>query len=85
MDRWRPSYRCSSTPASANAGQLRAIVGVELRITHVEAKAKLSQNRPAADVEGVVADLRARGEHAAAEAVRAAGEIQAHDEGRSSS
>lgn len=82
--RERP-WEVSDAPERFVAGQLRAIVGVELRITHVEAKAKLSQNRPAADVEGVVADLRARGEHAAAEAVRAAGEIQAHDEGRSSS
>jgi transcriptional regulator len=38
-------------PARFIAGQLRAIVGVELVITRVEAKRKLSQNRPAADVE----------------------------------
>ena len=38
--------------------QLRAIVGVELVISRIEAKAKLSQNRPPADVEGVIAGLR---------------------------
>ena len=54
------------------AGQLRAIVGVEMRITRVEAKAKLSQNRPAADVDGVVAGLAARGEVEASAAVAAA-------------
>ena len=43
------------------AGQLRAIVGVELAITRIEAKAKLSQNRPQADIEGVIAGLRAEG------------------------
>ena len=48
-------------PASSPA-QLRAIVGVELVITRVEAKRKLSQNRPAADVDGVIAGLRARGD-----------------------
>ncbi|MFJ6156557.1 FMN-binding negative transcriptional regulator [Pseudarthrobacter sp. NPDC092184] len=48
------------------AGQLRAIVGVELVITRIEAKAKLSQNRPAADVDGVVAGLAARGQSEAA-------------------
>jgi len=53
-------------------GQLRAIVGVELQITRVEAKAKLSQNRPPADVEGVVAGLTARGDVASADAVRRA-------------
>jgi transcriptional regulator len=41
--------------------QLRAIVGVELRIEQVEAKAKLSQNRDDADVAGVIAGLRREG------------------------
>jgi transcriptional regulator len=53
-------------------GQLRAIVGIELVISRIEAKAKLSQNRPEADIEGVVAGLLARGDVAGAEAVRAA-------------
>jgi transcriptional regulator len=50
-------------------GQLRAIVGVELEITRVEAKAKLSQNRPEADVAGVVEGLQAAGEQQAAQDV----------------
>ncbi|MFF1818906.1 FMN-binding negative transcriptional regulator [Kribbella sp. NPDC058245] len=50
-------------------GQLRAIVGVELAITRVEAKVKLSQNRSAADVDGVIAGLRADGDERAAAAV----------------
>ncbi len=54
------------------AGQLRAIVGVEVRITRIEAKAKLSQNRPDADVGGVVAGLADRGELEASRAVAAA-------------
>jgi len=53
-------------------GQLRAIVGVELEITRIEAKAKLSQNRPAADVAGVIAGLRERGDGDMAEAVERA-------------
>jgi len=56
-------------------GQLRAIVGVELAITRIEAKAKLSQNRPPADVDGVIAGLRARGDKESADAVeRASGQ-----------
>jgi transcriptional regulator len=51
-------------------GQLRAIVGVELIISRIEAKAKLSQNRPEADVLGVIDGLAARGDVSAAEAVR---------------
>src|SRR3984957_879246 len=54
------------------AGQLRAIVGVELAITRIEAKAKLSQNRPQADIVGVVAGLRAQGEDQAASDVEQA-------------
>ena len=50
-------------------GQLRAIVGLELQITRIEAKAKLSQNRPVGDVAGVIAGLAARGDERSAEAV----------------
>jgi transcriptional regulator len=48
-------------PPKFVAGQLRAIVGVELRISRIEAKAKLSQNRPAADIDGVIAGTRDEG------------------------
>jgi transcriptional regulator len=65
-------WQVTDAPASFVAGQLRAIVGVELLITRVEAKAKLSQNRPAADIEGVVRGSRAGGEDAMADAVQAA-------------
>jgi transcriptional regulator len=53
-------------------GKLRAIVGVELVITRIEAKAKLSQNRSAADVDGVIDGLRERGDEASALAVEQA-------------
>jgi transcriptional regulator len=36
----------------------RAIVGLELRITRVEAKAKLSQNRSRADIDGAISGLQ---------------------------
>ena len=54
------------------AGQLRAIVGVEVIISRIEAKAKLSQNRSDADVAGVVAGLTARGDRSGAAAVERA-------------
>ena len=38
---------------------MRGIVGVEIAVTRVEGKAKLSQNRSDADRRGVVAGLRA--------------------------
>ena len=65
---WSPD----DAPRAFIEGQLRAIVGVELVISRIEAKAKLSQNRPAADVEGVIAGLRERGDEAMADAVEQA-------------
>ena len=44
---------------------LRAIVGVEIEISAIEGKAKLSQNRTAQDRAGVVAGLRAEGDGSA--------------------
>ncbi|GAA1294296.1 FMN-binding negative transcriptional regulator [Pseudonocardia aurantiaca] len=58
-------------PEKFVTGQLRAIVGVELVVSRIEAKVKMSQNRPAADVDGVIAGLEARGDTATAAAVRA--------------
>ncbi len=46
-------------PASYMAGMLRGIVGVEIAITRIEAKFKLSQNRPEHDRRNVVAELSA--------------------------
>jgi transcriptional regulator len=65
-------WSVDDVPRAFLDGQLRAIVGVELLISRVEGKLKLSQNRPPADVDGVVAGLTARGDTASADAVRAA-------------
>jgi transcriptional regulator len=51
-------------------GQLRAIVGIELPITRIEAKLKLSQNRSDADIEGVIEGLSASGKQEIAGAMR---------------
>ena len=63
-------WSVNDAPASFIAGQLRAIVGVELVISRVDAKAKLSQNRSVADIDGVIAGLEARGDRTTADAVR---------------
>jgi transcriptional regulator len=62
-------WSVDDAPRGYIEGQLRAIVGIELAITRIEAKAKLSQNRPAADIDGVIAGLLERGDAASAEAV----------------
>lgn len=65
-------WAVSDAPADYIEGLLKAIVGVELRITGLEGKWKASQNRPAADRAGV-ADGLARDASDMAEAVRALG------------
>jgi transcriptional regulator len=55
-------WRVADAPADFTRAQLRGIVGVELPVERVEAKAKMSQNQPAANRAGVVAGLTAAGE-----------------------
>jgi transcriptional regulator len=63
---WSPD----DAPRAFIEGQLRAIVGLELQITRIEAKAKLSQNRPVGDIAGIVDGLAARGDDPMAVAVQ---------------
>lgn len=65
-------WAVDDAPANYVAGQLRAIVGVELLIGRIEAKFKLSQNRSDADVAGVVEGLAGEGRLELSAAVRSA-------------
>jgi len=71
-----PAWSVDDAPRNFIEGQLRAIVGLELQITRIEAKAKLSQNRPVTDIPGVVAGLAARGDDRSAQAVEHANEAR---------
>jgi transcriptional regulator len=51
-------WRVTDAPPEFIDSMLQAIVGVELTITGLEGKWKVSQNRPLADREGVIAALR---------------------------
>ncbi|MER6434435.1 FMN-binding negative transcriptional regulator [Streptomyces sp900105245] len=67
-------WSVDQAPAKFIEGQLRAVVGVELVISRIEAKFKLSQNQPAKNVDGVIRGLESRSEvhdAAVAAAVRA--------------
>lgn len=64
-------WRVTDAPEAYVQALARGVVGVEIAITRVEAKRKLSQNRSAADQAGVVAGLTADGEAALAEAMTA--------------
>lgn len=56
------SWSVDDAPAPYIAGQLKAIVGVELVVSRIEAKVKLSQNRSVDDVVGAIEGLRATGD-----------------------
>jgi transcriptional regulator len=51
------AWRIDDAPEAFISQLTRAIVGVELVITRLEGKWKMSQNRPGADIEGVVDGL----------------------------
>lgn len=52
-------WKVSDAPADYVAAQLKAIVGIEIAVTRIEAKWKMSQNRNEADRRGVIAGLQA--------------------------
>jgi len=58
---WQPQYR---------KAMLKAIIGVEITIDEVQCKYKLSQNRPAADHQGVVDKLDQLGSEQLAKVMR---------------
>jgi len=50
-------WQVTDAPERFLQGQLRGIVGIEVRVERIDAKAKLSQNRSAADRRGVIDGL----------------------------
>lgn len=76
----RPApWAVSDAPEDFIAMQVKAIVGLEIEISRISGKWKVSQNRPAADREGVIQGLTAEGESTAfdmAEIVRNEGGVK---------
>jgi transcriptional regulator len=60
--RFAESWKVEDAPADFIDRQLKAIVGIEMRLARLDGKWKMSQNRPAADREGVVGGLEALGD-----------------------
>jgi transcriptional regulator len=52
-------WRMEDQPAAYIAGMLNGIVGFDIRVTRLEGKFKLSQNRPAADRPCIITELEA--------------------------
>jgi transcriptional regulator len=62
-------WAVADAPDDFIQGMLRGIVGIALPIVRLEGKIKMSQNRPASDVAGVVDGLRRDGRDDLAAAV----------------
>ena len=60
-------WAVSDAPESYIDRMLGAIIGVEIEITRLEGKWKMSQNRATEDIDGVIAGLEASGDAAARE------------------
>jgi transcriptional regulator len=72
-------WAVDDAPADFVAAMLRGIIGVEVAVTRLEGKRKLSQNRPVEDQHGAIAGLDATGERRAvetADAMRATATIR---------
>jgi len=83
QDRANP-WQVTDAPESYTRAQLRAIVGIEIVISKVEGKAKMSQNQPERNRAGVVAGLKtsaAPGDQAVADLVEAFGTTNANGRG----
>lgn len=71
-------WQVSDAPAAYVEAQIRGIVGIEIAITRIDGKWKVSQNRAERDRAGVVAGLREGGDEAGlamAELVAAPGKV----------
>ena len=49
---------------------LKAIIGIEIEVSDIQCKYKLSQNRPATDPPGVIENLEKQGSEALSRAMR---------------
>lgn len=67
-----PGFDMDAQPADYMDKMFRGLVGIRLEVGHWTGKRKQSQNRPPADRTAIAAALEARGDHAAAAALREA-------------
>ncbi|HSI48788.1 MAG TPA: FMN-binding negative transcriptional regulator [Ideonella sp.] len=65
-------WKMSDAPPDFLAEMLGHIVGIEVRLTRLEGKRKLSQNRERADRDGAINTLQSRGQDELAQAMRQA-------------
>jgi transcriptional regulator len=59
-------WSVDQAPTDYVEGQIRAIVGIELKLSRIEVSFKMSQNKSEADLDGVIAGLTKEGKSAIA-------------------
>jgi transcriptional regulator len=64
-------WNVDQAPTDYVDGQIRAIIGIELKINRIEASFKMSQNKSKADLDGVIAGLQKAGKVSISEAINA--------------
>ena len=62
-------WKMSDAPADYLEAMVQAVVGIEITISRIEGKAKLSQNKDVQDQQGAIAALRAKGQDDLAKAM----------------
>jgi transcriptional regulator len=67
-------WKVTDAPADYVAAQLKAIVGIEVRVSRMLGKWKASQNRLPQDIDGVAQGLRAQGDP---DSLRMAADVEA--------
>lgn len=69
-------WQLSDAPENVLSVMLKAVVGIEVRISEIDGVMKLGQNKKAVDREGAVTALFNQGQQEIAEAMRAAGKAR---------
>ena len=64
-------WNVDQAPTDYVDGQIRAIVGIELKINRIEASFKMSQNKSKVDLDGVISGLQKAGKVSISEAINA--------------
>ena len=70
-------WKMSDAPADYLEAMVQAVVGIEITLTRLEGKAKLSQNKDQQDQSGAIAALQAKGQHDLAQVMQQANGLTA--------
>ena len=73
-----PEYHLDALPKQLILEKMKGIVGLRIRVTRLEAKFKLSQNRSQPERENIIVELRKRGDENSSQIAAAMTETERH-------